>query len=572
MSSGFLDIVNGTPYDWVVTSTAHHHINSWTPQFKPDEEFLTIPKKGGTARIYLEWDDTPAGSHKGEAEIRMRGPGYTFVLHAKSTGGQKHIWVEFRNFSVQGYDQSYEDTLRIDWVEDLDVAFILSGDNPSNFFPTNGPTSWMHASLPSIGNRPLKRICMPGTNSSGMCEQTGAGTAFANDDRCCTQWQNIHGQLVAGARYLDIQPCIKMSEDGGSFQYMCGRFDNTGAQALMGCQGVSGLYIQDVIDQINQFLYDEDNEELVIINLSRGCNVEEGYREFTDYEWHRLFDMLIDPKTGLQYIWTAPKGFKGHTAEIKSVWSYTLNDFIGKGTKGAAVVIISESCYVTPESSYAMKGIFNKSQGDIYKSPTNSDSYTKVEQDQLEKMYNHGLLSSDDQLFALSWTCSPPDMDDTDGLDGILRVHGDKMNKEIYSSVVPKVNQLVFPNILLVDCIGGFDAKNKSNGKQFNTNAKFEGYYSFQGRNLASLAMAINWLNTWDDGMARDYEATEIQARWDSLASRLKDLDGEEYGINSDSIIRLTQNYMSWAAETMAIRNELAQIQNEWSVRYLARV
>ncbi|EPS45302.1 hypothetical protein H072_717 [Dactylellina haptotyla CBS 200.50] len=552
-AGGFLDLVNGTPYDWVVTSISQHHIQNWTDQFKPDGSFMKIPKKGGTARLYIDWDTTDPGTHIGDAEIRMEGPNYTFILHARSNH-RKHIWVEFRNFSVQGYGQRQNKpgtALTINWVDDLAVAFILSGDSPTNFFPTNGPVSWMQASLPSIGDRPLRKICMPGSNNSGMCQQTGPATAFADDDNSATQWRDIHGQLVAGARYFDIRPCIGQGNRGKS-QIMCGCYSNTGEDTLLSWQGMNGLYLQDVIDQVNQFLEEEGNKELVIINLSRGYNTDEGYRTLNAEEWDKVFAMLTDSSNGLEYLWKGPIESSGSKKQLNSLWDITLNELIGKGTKGAAVVVVSESYDIAPDSPFANRGIFNKSQGDTYKSETGSDSYGRIEIDQLEKMKKHGF--SNPQLFQLAWTATLTCEDD---LDSILRIRGDELNMGLYSALPSKVNPQTFPNILLVDCVGGFNPKNKDNGRtNSDPEETREKYFTCQGRNLATLAMAINWLNTWNDCEAADLEGAALQARWDKFSVRVEELGQKlgEYDSDADEAIMATPDMIPNPGALVGIR------------------
>ncbi|KAK6336726.1 hypothetical protein TWF718_009517 [Orbilia javanica] len=508
---GFLNVVNGTPYDWVVTSTGQHKMKSWDAQWKPNGQFLRIPKKGGSARLYIEWS---SGSHQGgDVSIQMEGTDYRFMLHAWSNHGF-YIWAEFQSFGVQGYAQGANDfgtALNINWIHDGDVAFILSGDHPDNFFPSNGPVAWMHASLNTIGHRPLRKLCMPGSHDSGMAIKNGSGTIGATSDNSLTQWQTIHGQLVAGARYFDVRPCIGKGSNGNSDEMMCGHYSNTNNSTIK-WQGMSGEYIQELINSVNRFLVDEGNRELVVLNLSHAYNTNhEWYRDFTPEEWERVFNMFTNPETGLKNLWKMPKGVPGRDPVNTSIWNIPLRDFIGNGP---AVVIISEDFRLASDSRFAGQGIFNRSQYDVRNEYSNSDKNEHIMKDQFTKMLKHGFTT--DRLFLLSWTYS---LQGAGNLTKNLRKRADEVNRLIYATLPPKCNPQTFPNILYLDSFGGW-----RRGEQYNGHNSDQGYYSWQGRNMASLAMAINWITTWNDGPGSDGTGNTLQEQWDSLHNEMRNV------------------------------------------------
>ncbi|KAK6507503.1 hypothetical protein TWF481_005934 [Arthrobotrys musiformis] len=505
---GFLNVVNGTPFDWVVTHTTQHKMKSWDSQWKPNGQFLRIPKKGGSARLYIEWGSSSPG---GDVAIQMEGTDYRFMLHAWSNHGF-YIWAEFQSFGVQGYAQGANDygvALNVNWIRDGDVAFILSGDNPGNFFPSNGPVSWMQASLNTIGHRPLRKLCMPGSHDSGMAIKNGSGTIGATSDNSLTQWQTIHGQLVAGARYFDVRPCIGKGSNGNSNEMMCGHYSNTNVKQIK-WQGMSGEYIQEVINGINRFLADEGNRELVVINLSHAYNTNhEWYRDFTPEEWERVFDMFTNPATGLKNLWKMPKGVPGRDPVNTSIWDIPLRDFIGNGP---AVVIISEDFRIPSDSRFSGQGIFNRSQYDVRNEYSNSDKTDHIMRDQITKMVKHGFTT--DRLFLLSWTYS---LQGAGNLISNLRKKADDVNRLIYSTIPPKCNPQTFPNILYIDSLGGWRRGEPDNGSNSD-----QGHYSWQGRNIASLAMAINWIVTWNDCAGADGVGNSLQAEWDSTHAELR--------------------------------------------------
>ncbi|KAF3251510.1 hypothetical protein TWF217_006141 [Orbilia oligospora] len=507
---GFLNVVNGTPYDWVVTSTTQHKMKSWDTQWQPNGKYLRIPKKGGSSRIYIEWG---SGSHPGgDVGIHMEGTDYRFMLHAWSNRGF-YIWAEFQTFSVQGYSQGANDQtgLNVNWIHDGDVAFILSGENPGNFFPSNGPIAWMQASLGLIGNRPLRKLCIPGSHDSGMAIKNGSGTIGATSDNSLTQWQNIHGQLVAGARYFDVRPCIGKGNNGNSNEMMCGHYSNTNNSTIK-WQGVSGEYIQDVINSVNRFLVDEGNRELVIINLSHAYNTNhEWYRDFTPEEWERVLDMFTNPETGLKNLWKMPKGVPGRDPATAIIWDTPLKDFIAGGP---AVVIISEDFRITSDSRFSGQGIFNRSQYDVRNEYSNSDKNDHIMRDQFTKMLKHGFTT--DRLFLLSWTYS---LQGAGNLIQNLRKKADDVNRSLYTTLPPKCNPQTFPNIIYVDSFGGWRKGERDNGHNSD-----QGHYSWQGRNMASLAMAINWITSWNDGPGADNTGNTLQAQWESLRNEMKNV------------------------------------------------
>ncbi|KAK6525683.1 hypothetical protein TWF281_010735 [Arthrobotrys megalospora] len=496
---GFLNVVNGTPYDWVVIGTNQNNMKSWNSQWQPGGKFLRIPKKGGSVRLYIEWG---SGAPGGDVGFHMEGTDYYFKLHAWSNHGF-YIWAEFQSFSVQGYAQGANDygtALNINWIHNGDVAFIISGDNPSNFFPSNGPVSWMQASLNSIGSRPLRRLCMPGSHNAGMAIKNGPGTAFATADNCLTQWQNIHGQLVAGARYFDIRPCIGKGSNGNANEIMCGHYSNTGNDVLK-WQGMSGQYLQEIIDQINSF-FAEGNKELVIINLSHGYNTNyEWYRDFTQAEWERVFEMLTDTNTGLKHLWKIPKGTPGLDPVTMKLSDLPLERFIGKDTQGAAAFIISEDLTITPDSRFSGQGIFNKAQYDVENDYSNSDDINYIEKDQIKKMLQHDFSTG--QMFLLSWTYT---LQGIGNLTENLRKKADELNGHIYFDIPPRCNPQTFPNILYIDSFGGWRKGEPDNGMN-----NSPGSYSWQGRNMASLAMAINWITAQNDSPRVDSVGDALQ-------------------------------------------------------------
>lgn len=69
----------------------------------------------------------------------------------------------------------------------------------------NYPT-WMNDMLPKLGNLSLRSFLIPGTHDSGSYRENTAMKTLYPLNYYITQDDNILGQLIHGARYLDIRP------------------------------------------------------------------------------------------------------------------------------------------------------------------------------------------------------------------------------------------------------------------------------------------------------------------------------------------------------------------------------
>lgn len=431
---GYINIVNGSPYQWRNTYTSSYQMTKWS--------FPATIDAGKAATVYVEWDTAHnRNDDGGEVTYEISNPDRnSFQLQARGKGGFK--LQNLFNFALQ--NNAAGSTIPLGWKHDGHVNFVLSGSQGS-FTGSNPPTAWMQANIQSLGPRTLRQIVMPGSHDAGMSVRTG-GTAGSFPCNTLTQTKSVAEQLKSGARYFDIRPVIS----GGAF--FTGHYSKIGES----WQGGNGQKISEIIDQINAFT--ANNQELIVINLSHDLNTDLGnekYTGLTQAEWDRLFNELT--RTNNRFV--AP----GDPTTV-DLTKLTLNQFI---KDRAAVVFIVEPG-AAQLGGYATSGFYRYSQFDAYNNFASSNNLDNMINDQLSKMKTVR-TSPDSQFFLLSWTLTQ-DAGQVIGcvfevVDSIIDL-GFKANPQLFARLLNSITKTSYPNVLYVD--------------------------SLEGTDLAALAMAIN--------------------------------------------------------------------------------
>jgi len=431
---GWIDIVNGTPYDWTQDYVHSYQMAAWS--------FPTLIKGGSSASVYVEFSEKIGNNWEndaGEVEFVVQSPSSSqyrhFQIQARAKGGYK-LQAWFKDLETQ--NNSAGSTIVLGWKHDGRVNFVLSGLF-GNFSSTNPPLAWMQANRDIIGGRTLKQICIPGSHDAGMSIMNG-GTAFATPGNCLTQKLNIGAQLAAGARYFDIRPVIS----GGHFK--AGHYSYV--DMVLQTIGANGQYIDDITNEINAFT--SQNAELIILKLSHTFNTDVGrtYPGFTQAEWEELFSKLLSINN--RYV----------TSSTSITTDLKINDFIypaGSPVPGVIIIADVDSNWITDK--YRDKGIYPLSEINLYDSYSNSDSTNTTVSDQLQKMRDNST-----QYFLLSWTLTLQAADIISGVVTIQDLAG-RINPLLYSQLLGNITKSVYPSIIYVDYL---DA------------------------NVAALAMAIN--------------------------------------------------------------------------------
>ncbi|KAF9022695.1 PLC-like phosphodiesterase [Hymenopellis radicata] len=297
------------------------------------------------------------------------------------------------------------------------------------------PTDWMQANIGTLGSRPLRHICIPGSHDAGMSEING-GTAFSDAANTQTQTLSIGGQLTAGSRYFDIRPVITAGT------YSTGHYSDI--TAIDSWQGSNGQSIADVISDINSFT--SANKELVIINLSHAYDTDAGnsdYPIFTQGQWDALFDQL----TGINHLYVDPNPTDvDPNPTAVDLSTVTLSTFIASSP---AVVVIVQPDDTIDLGDYASQGFYHYSQLNAYNEYADTSTLSTMESDQLAKMAaQRG--TPDQSYFLLSWTLTQSTLDVLGFGDSILEL-ADKADPALYTALPPKLSTSTYPNILFID-------------------------------------------------------------------------------------------------------------------------
>lgn len=434
---GYITLVNSTDSDWERTGQHSYQMNSWNfPQ--------TISAKS-SVRVYVEWDQgifRHQSDDAGEVNYTLSGTdNLTFQIQARASAGFE-LQVFFENFATNGNVKG--SILKLGWVHDGIVNFILAGTE-GNYTGSNlNSSSWMKDNLALLGDKPLKNICITGSHDSGMSVYT-SGTAFSHDCNTLTQSKNLQGQLNLGIRYFDVRPVISAG------QYYTGHYGHI--DQISSWQGANGQSIESIVSDVNAFT--AHNDELVILNLSHTLNTDLGnnsYRAFTQAEWSGLFDLLA----GINNLFIT-----NNQPEI-DLTALTLNSFIGDGP---AVLIIVEDSGVNL-GARSGQGFYRYNNFNVYNSYADSNSLKTMADDQITKMKQE----SGQNYFLLSWTLTQSGVEATTcslGIASSIKDLANEANQNLAYLLYPSISPTQFPNIIYEDNVVNSEA--------------------------AALAMAVNW-------------------------------------------------------------------------------
>ncbi|KAJ6451341.1 PLC-like phosphodiesterase [Mycena vitilis] len=290
------------------------------------------------------------------------------------------------------------------------------------------PTDWMQANIGTLGSRPLRHICIPGSHDAGMSQING-GTAFSDAANTQTQTLSIGGQLAAGSRYFDIRPVI------ASGAYSTGHYSDI--TQIDSWQGSNGQSIADVISDINSFT--SANNELVIINLSHAYDTDAGnsdYPIFTQAQWDALFDQL----TAINHLYVDANPT---TVDLTTV---TLSTFIASSP---AVVVVVQPDDAVDLGDYATQGFYQYSQLNAYNEYADTSTLSTMESDQLAKLAAQR-ANPDQSYFLLSWTLTQSTAEVLGLGDSILDL-ANSADPALYTALPPKLSTSTYPNILYID-------------------------------------------------------------------------------------------------------------------------
>ncbi|KAF2828377.1 PLC-like phosphodiesterase [Ophiobolus disseminans] len=420
---GALTLVNGSPFDWSVSSTSSYQMPAW--------KWPTVTA-GKASRVYVEFGTIGnTRDDAAEAYYDITGTSNKFTILARKPSDYK-LTISLNGMSTQQSPQGSQ--VDLGFRHDAAVNWILSTDEAGKWWSNSGTyTDWMQQSMGSLANRTLKHICMPGSHDAGMGPVFRPGTIGSHFANTQTQYLDFYAQLMAGSRFFDLRPVIS----GG--QWVSGHYSAVGDIWL----GGNGQSIADIVRQVNDFT--SRYQELVIINLSHTLDTDNDYKALTQSQWNSLFDAL----KGLNNRYTVSNPSSTDFSSSK------LSDFI---TDRASVFTIAQLPNGINLGDYANQGFYTSANFPFYDSYSNTNNRATMKNDQLAKLAANRNIVADpalrkDKFHILSWTMTQQPEDVLNFDRAIMNMAAeafDDLVSEAWNAFTP----LSFPNVLYVDALG----------------------------------------------------------------------------------------------------------------------
>lgn len=319
-----------------------------------------------TIEAYVEAEEmhwTPSDDST-YVQYTMSGTDYKFSINAKYHDLMLILDNIDSPYAAKG------STIGLGQISDRKAYIVIGGEGGSLGFYTIGQVDkWMNMNLSKWQDRTLRQLCVPASHDSGMSVCTWS-TLAASPWSIITQYCNVYQQLMLGVRYFDIRPVHH------SGKWVSGHY--TYVDQLSSWQGGDGQPIEDIINQINQFITDGHNELIVlsishaqIINDRGGASTfEQGdFKDLDVGQWKELHDLL----DGIRGRWD------GSANDLTQV---PLKNFIGpaNGTNRSSVVLLFDDSVIINGRT----GYFHNSAW-----PWDGSDWTKPEGDRLADFKNH---------------------------------------------------------------------------------------------------------------------------------------------------------------------------------------
>lgn len=310
--------------------------------------------------------------------------------------------------------------------------FVLTG-TVNNMLSSFAQPDWMHQNLSTLGELPLKQICMPGSHDAGMGvlnpEGLSQDISSLGGALIQTQPTTIYDQLVNGSRYLDVRPVM-----AGENDFRAGHFSSNSLLGQAGCYGQS---MNDIISDINKFT--QQYAELIILDLSHGYDATNNYVDLSVDQWSTLFTQLTQNLSNLALI--------NADYETGIVFNNTLNSFIGNGK--ASVMVCLDVSGILPDPSFQGRGIFSQANLLTYNSYSDTTDVDTMVQGQLNELDNYETNQMGqviDQLHLVSWTLTPQS-----ATDPSIQTLAGNANIPLFKDLLGAATEAAFPNVILVD-------------------------------------------------------------------------------------------------------------------------
>ncbi|KAH3980547.1 hypothetical protein HBH64_049320 [Parastagonospora nodorum] len=419
---GYMTLVNGSPFDWGVSSTHSYQMDKWS--------WLTA-NAGKASKVYVEFGTKgQTRDDAGEAYYNIAGTASKFSVLARKPSDYK-LTISLDNLSTKQSPQGSQ--VDLGFRHDATVNWIMSTDEAGQWWSNSGTyVDWMQQSMGSLANRTLRQICMPGSHDAGM-STFKPGTIGANFANTQTQYLDFYQQLMAGSRYFDLRPVLSNG------QWVSGHYSALENDVQDIWVGGNGQAVSDIIRQINDFT--AKYQELIIINLSHTLDTDNQYKALSQAQWNALFDTL----KGINNRYTAPN--PGNTDFTTKV----LGDFIADR---ASVFIFAQLPSGISLGTYSNQGFYSTANFPFYDQYSNTNDRARMKSDQLAKLAaNRDISARKDTFHVMSWLMTQQPEDVLIPERAILNLAADAFDdlvSEAWNAFTPQS----FPNVLFVDALG----------------------------------------------------------------------------------------------------------------------
>ncbi|QOR35073.1 hypothetical protein IMX26_16695 [Clostridium sp. 'deep sea'] len=270
----------------------------------------------------------------------------------------------------------------------IPVQFVfLRGGNSVNKIEVTPQTlidlkSWMGR----LGkDTKLEEVIMPGSHDAGMSETHHCNPPILADPYTKTQNEPIGSQLVNGSRYFDIR--VDYDHDELVTYHREGKY------------GCNGQDLKNVFDEVTAFL-NAHNTETVIFKVSH-IRGDSGHNKS---ETKEKIDKFLNSYSSVFYTYKDNNNDNNNDNKKVNLAKLTLSELRGK------LILVFDYSKPIDESTGRFRyedGMKTKSNANltVYDSYSNTNSYSKMKDDQLAKFKEWTKIPSKDTgLFLLSWT------------------------------------------------------------------------------------------------------------------------------------------------------------------------
>lgn len=311
-------------------------------------------------------------------------------------------------------------------------------DLDESYLGTDNWMARMFEEIPGFGGRKLHEIALPGSHDSGMNGDDVTGCQLGgNKCNTVTQYGDIEYQLDKGARYFDIRPMVDIDETG--YNWTTGHAAKLGTDLTAGCRGEDKIGL---VADLDSFL-DDHPKELVILKVSHCMTPPgNGYADCTG-------DQVEEVATQLA------ADLEDHVVKCEdcNLTDMTLDEILELGN---IIIVVTSGVRDRAEGVFAW-GYGGGSDYYVIDEYSNTEDFSVMSKDQIDKLLDSGNHTRNDKLFLLSWTLTLSSFDAAFCSLSILdyaETAQPRIFEYIYQLVEEgKITKTLFPNVLYVDAV-----------------------------------------------------------------------------------------------------------------------